>query len=108
MSLFFQLLVGHVFGDYVFQRQVMATSKSRHAEIFKNAGPRFPPWYYWLVSHALVHGGIVFFLTGSLLFGVIETVLHTLIDLAKCEHKIGVHTDQGLHILCKLGYVYFL
>jgi hypothetical protein len=108
MALFFQLVVGHVFGDYVFQRQIMALSKSRHAEVFKTAGPRFPPWYYWLTAHALVHGGLVFFITGSLLFGVIETVLHGLIDLAKCEHKIGIHTDQGLHILCKAAYVYFL
>ena len=108
MALFFELLVGHVLADYVFQRQIMATSKSRHAEIYKTAGPRFPPWYYWLGSHALVHGGAVYLITGSLMFGLIETVLHALIDHAKCEHKIGVHTDQGLHILCKVAYVFFI
>ncbi|MDX1461012.1 MAG: DUF3307 domain-containing protein [Xanthomonadales bacterium] len=108
MALFFELLVGHVLADYVFQRQIMATSKTRHAEIFKTAGPRFPPWYYWLISHSLVHGGAVYFITGSLLLGVVETVLHALIDHAKCEHKIGVHTDQGLHILCKVAYVFYL
>jgi len=105
MSLFFQFLVGHALGDYVFQRDIMATSKSRHAEIYKTAGPGFPRWYYWLLAHALVHGGAVFVISGSALLGVIETVLHTLIDYSKCEHKIGINTDQALHVLCKLGYV---
>ena len=108
MALLFQLLVGHVFGDFVFQRSIMATSKSRHAEIYKTASSRFPPWYYWLGSHSIVHGGAVFFITGSLLFGVVETVLHFLIDYCKCEHWIGVHTDQALHILCKLAYAYLI
>ena len=60
MSLLFQFLVGHALGDYVLQRDVMATSKSRHAMIFQTAGKEFPGWYYWLVSHSLVHGGLVF------------------------------------------------
>ena len=95
-------------GDFVFQRKVMALSKSRHAEIFKTAGPRFPPWYYWLLAHALVHGGFVYLITGSLVLGVVETVLHTIIDFCKCEHWIGFHVDQSLHILCKVGYLYFI
>lgn len=108
MAIFFQLLLGHVMGDYVFQRSIMATSKSRHAEIYKTAGPRFPPWYYWLGAHALVHGGAVYLVTGSLALGLIETALHGVIDFAKCEYWIGVHTDQALHIICKLVYVYFI
>lgn len=108
MTLFFQFLVGHAFGDYVFQREIMAKSKSRHAEIYKTAGKGFPGWFYWLFSHALVHGGLVFLISGSLLLGVIETVLHTIIDFSKCEHKISLHVDQALHILCKLAYVYVI
>jgi len=108
MTLFFQFLVGHALGDYVFQRDIMAKSKSRHADIFKTAGPRFPAWYYWLGSHALVHGGAVFIVSGSLLLGVVETVLHFLIDFCKCEHWFNLHVDQILHILCKLAYVYVI
>ena len=108
MALFFQMLVGHAMGDFVFQRQVMALSKNRHAEIFKTAGPRFPPWYYWMLAHVLVHGGIVYLVTGSLVLGVVETVLHAIIDYAKCERWIGIHVDQGLHILCKVGYLFFI
>ena len=108
MSLFFQFLVGHAMGDYVFQRDIMATSKSRHAAIYKTASAGFPPWYFWLISHALVHGGAVFLISGSLLLGVIETVLHTIIDYSKCEHWISLNVDQFLHILCKLCYVYVI
>lgn len=108
MTLFFQFLVGHALGDYVFQRDIMARSKSRHADIFKTAGPGFPAWYYWLASHALVHGGAVFIVSGSMLLGAVETVLHFLIDYSKCEHWINLHVDQALHILCKLAYVYLI
>jgi hypothetical protein len=108
MSLFFQFLVGHALGDYVFQRDIMATSKSRHAEVYKTAGPGFPGWYYWLFSHALVHGGLVFLISGSALLGIIETVLHTIIDYSKCEHWIGLHFDQVLHLLCKVAYIYII
>ena len=108
MDLMFQLLVGHVMGDYVLQRSIMATSKSRHAEIFKTASSRFPPWYYWMAAHSIVHGGAVYLVTGSLMLGLIETALHFVIDYGKCERWYGVHSDQGLHILCKLAYVYFI
>ena len=108
MTLFFQFLVAHAFGDYVFQRDIMATSKSRHAEIYKTASAGFPAWYYWMFSHALVHGGLVFLVSGSTLLGVTETVLHAIIDISKCEHWIGMNTDQFLHILCKVAYVYII
>lgn len=108
MALFFQFLVGHALGDYVFQRDIMATSKSRHAEIYKTAGKGFPGWYYWMGSHALVHGGAVFIISGSWVLGVVETVLHFIIDFSKCEHWISLHVDQLLHILCKAVYVYVI
>lgn len=106
ISLFFQFLVGHALGDYVFQRDIMATSKSRHAKIYESASPGFPGWYYWLGSHALVHGGLVFLISGNWVLGVIETVLHFIIDYSKCEHWISLNVDQLLHILCKVAYVY--
>ena len=108
MALFFQFLVGHALADYVLQREIMAISKSRHAEIHKTAGKGFPGWYYWLISHALVHGGIVFLISGSWILGVVETVLHFIIDFSKCEHWISLHVDQALHILCKAVYVYVI
>ncbi|MGD8384101.1 MAG: DUF3307 domain-containing protein [Lysobacterales bacterium] len=106
MTLFFQFLVGHALGDFVFQRDIMARSKSRHAEIHQTAGKGFPGWYYWLLAHALIHGGTVFLISGSLLLGVIETLLHSLIDFGKCERWYSIHVDQALHILCKFAYVW--
>jgi len=108
MTLFFEFLLGHALGDYVFQRDIMARSKSRHAEIHTKANSSFPGWYYWLLAHALVHGGAVFLISGSLMLGVAETVLHTFIDFGKCEHWYSIHVDQALHILCKLAYVWVI
>ena len=108
MALFFQFLVGHALGDYVLQRDMMATAKNRRADIYKSAGAGFPGWYYWLISHALIHGGAVFLVSGSTLLGVIETILHSIIDFGKCEKWFGIHSDQALHILCKVIYVYVI
>ena len=104
MVLLFKLLVGHALGDFVLQTDTMARAKDRHGDLAKTASESFPPWYYWLAAHALVHGGIVFFVTGSALLGVIETLLHGAIDIAKCERWIGFHQDQALHVLCKIAY----
>jgi len=104
-ALLFQFIVGHALADFVLQSDAMAVYKSRHMKHEHNG---FPPWYYWLTSHALIHGGVVYLITGSCILGIIETGVHWLIDLCKCEHKISLHTDQLLHIICKLAYTYYL
>ena len=98
MLLFFQMLVGHAFMDFPMQNGPMATEKSRHSttELQKQV-----PWYYWLTAHALLHGGAVLYITGSLGFGLIETALHWIIDYAKCERWTNIHIDQALHVICK-------
>ena len=108
IGLFFQFLVGHALGDYVFQRDIMATAKCRHAKIHTTAGSGFPGWYYWLGAHALVHGGLIFLITGNWVLGAIETTLHFVIDYIKCEHWISLNIDQLLHVLCKIGYVFVI
>ena len=105
-ELFFQLLVGHALGDFVLQSDAMGSGKNRHNNVPRDADTNFPRWYYWLSAHSLVHGGIVYLLTGSLVLGLVETFAHALIDFLKCEGKIGMNTDQALHILCKIGYVF--
>jgi Protein of unknown function (DUF3307) len=104
MLLFFQLLIGHAVADFVLQSDTMARAKLRRSELHATHGPGFPPWYYWLSAHALVHSGAVYLLTGSALLGLFEWVLHWLIDFAKCERRITIHQDQALHLLCKAGY----
>ncbi len=108
MILFFQLLIGHAVCDFVLQSDTMARAKDRHSDMAKGRSANFPSWYYWMTAHALVHGGAVYLLTGNVIFGLIETVLHWSIDCAKCEKRINFHQDQALHIVCKIGYCFFV
>ncbi len=108
MTLFFQLLIGHALADFVLQSDTMARAKNRHSDFATNAGPNFPSWQYWIGAHALVHGGSVYLFTGSAILGLIEVVLHSAIDCAKCEHWIGFHQDQALHVICKVAYCFFV
>jgi hypothetical protein len=108
LTVFFQLLVAHAVADFALQGEAMGSGKNRHNKIHLKAGKHFPSWQYWLAAHSLVHGGGTYIVTGSLLLGVIEMVLHGLIDFAKCEGWINFHVDQGLHVLCKIGYCVYL
>ena len=108
MQTLFLFLVGHAVCDFVLQGEVMGTSKSRRKFVAGERGPSFPQWYYWLAAHALTHGGAVFLIAGSWPLGVVETVVHALIDHLKCEERLSVHQDQALHLVCKVAYLAFL
>ena len=108
IELFYQLLVGHALADFVLQQEAMGAGKNRHNEIHARKGYQFPAWYYWLTAHSLIHGGVVYLVTGSLELSAIETVLHWVIDFAKCEEWINFHQDQALHIICKIAYCFFV
>lgn len=99
MILFLALLVGHLLADYPLQGDFMAKAKNRTAP--------FPgvPWQTVLLSHAAIHAGVVWMLTGSAVCGAIELLLHAWIDDAKCRGRISFNADQLLHLLCKAGYV---
>lgn len=109
IQLIFALLVGHAFADFVFQSDSMAKGKNRHRKTEPPPGAVYTPsWMYWLTAHALVHGGTVALITGSVLFGVLETIAHWAIDFGKCENWYGIHVDQTLHLLCKLMWIILL
>lgn len=99
IALLFNLIAGHFVADYPLQTDFIAKGKSPYA------APQFVPWYYVLTAHAFTHGLMVSWLTGEWLFGVLETFLHWFIDLAKCCNQTSIHTDQALHILCKVMWV---
>ena len=109
-EILFLLIAGHAICDFVLQSEAMATGKNHRLKqkMRERHGPSFPTWPYWLSSHAITHGTAVFLITGNLMLGMIETVLHTVIDYTKCAGRISLLTDQILHGACKLGYVYFL
>ncbi len=95
------LIVAHCLVDFPLQGDTMAVQKNRNTD---NALAKAVPWYYWLAAHALMHGGAVAALTGKVELGLLETTAHFGIDFAKCEKKISMHTDQLLHIACKLAW----
>lgn len=90
-TLFLLLLAGHALGDYALQSDYMAKEKANSLWV--------------LLMHALIHGGIVYFVTGSLALMAAETVLHAGIDKLKTTGRISLVVDQALHVLCKLVYV---
>lgn len=107
-EVFFQMLVGHAVADFALQSSNMGMGKNRHSQMQERRDVFFPPWYYWMTAHALVHGGVVYWISDSIILGVIETILHFTIDFSKCERWISVHQDQVLHILCKIGYCWWI
>ncbi len=107
-AIFIALLIGHVLADYPLQGGFLATAKNRHHDasvLFSGESPPRGLWVHALTAHSLVHAAAVWLITGSLALGLIEWVLHWLIDYAKCERWLNFNTDQALHILCKAAYV---
>jgi len=98
------MFIGHAIADFVLQPDAMGYGKNRNSDAQSTKGALFPHWYYWMTSHALVHGGAIYLITGSATLGLIETVVHWIIDFCKCEGWFNIHIDQTLHIACKLIY----
>jgi hypothetical protein len=102
LVILFFLIVAHAILDFPLQGDAVAINKNPNA---KTDLQKAVPWYYWMGSHALAHGGAVAFITGSVLLGLAETVCHFIIDYFKCNRKYSIHGDQILHIVCKLVWV---
>ena len=104
LSLLFALLIGHALADYPLQGEFLALHKNRH---YKDAARALPPgaWLHCLVNHSLIHAGFVWLITGNVILGLMELVLHAVIDFMKCEQVTGFHTDQVLHIGTKVLFV---
>ena len=105
-AMLFALIIGHALADYPLQGKFLAIRKNRHIKPLEY-GADVPAaiWVYCLSAHSLVHAGAVWLITGSVLYGFIEFVLHWVIDFAKCEKWTNFHQDQGLHLLSKVAYV---
>lgn len=107
IQVFFALLIGHALADFALQSDSMARGKNRHSPN-ANLPPGQKPnrvWPYWLGAHALIHGGFVWAITGSAWLGLCETLIHLVIDAAKCEGITNIHEDQGLHVAFKIIWV---
>src|SRR4051812_20202182 len=103
----FLLIAGHALADYPLQNEAMATCKDRHAKLPLQ---KSVPWYYWLTMHALIHGMVVAIIIWAwegdkelaVIFGLLESAAHWVIDALKCEGVTNIHMDQALHLICKL------
>ncbi len=108
-EMFFMLIAGHALADFALQVDTMAKGKNRNRPVDMSVVPPgqtyTPTWAYWLGSHALIHGLVVSLITGIWWLGLAETVLHFVIDFAKCENWTGIHADQALHVFCKVAWV---
>lgn len=112
IEVFISLIMGHALADFALQGDAMAKGKNFNRPVDLS---KVPPgqkvqtvWPYWMASHALIHGGMVFLITGSLGLGFAEAAAHWWIDCAKCMNFTGIHTDQLLHVLCKVVWVLVL
>ena len=102
LGLFAAFVVAHALCDFPLQGPYLAKQKAR-----KQAGS-FAEWLVALSAHCVIQAGGVWLVSGSLLLGTVELVLHCLIDLGKTEGKFGLIADQSLHLICKAGYVILL
>ena len=94
--LLFALVFCHALADYPLQGEFLATAKNRNTPI----GKLF--WMHALPAHAIIQGGFVLLLTGSVLLATAEAVIHGITDWFKCEGKISLHIDQAIHLGCRL------
>lgn len=101
-GLFFAFLIAHALADFPLQGAYLAREKVRSLATDRQT------WFIALTTHAVIQGGGVWLVSGSLAIGLTETALHWLIDWAKGEDRFNLATDQLLHIACKVGYTAFL
>lgn len=106
VQVFLALAVGHAIADFPLQGEFLATCKNRHV-LAKLGDPQRPPsiWITCMLVHCVTHAGAVWLITGSFFLGVVELVVHFLIDVAKCEGYTNFNVDQILHMVCKASYV---
>jgi hypothetical protein len=90
----FWLVFGHALADFPLQGSFLSAAK--------RAGSGLPlAWPIALTLHAWIHGGVVALITGSMMLGLLELVLHWSIDYAKTRSIVGPTTDQAAHLACK-------
>ena len=103
LQIFFALLIAHALFDYPLQGDFLSRNKNRHYKDENNNVKGL--WIHCLTSHSILHAGSVWLITGSFIIGIMEFVLHWIIDFLKCEGITNFHIDQFLHVLCRILYV---
>jgi hypothetical protein len=94
----FLLIVGHALADFPLQGDFLARGKNH-----RNPIPGIP-WCQCLFAHAMIHAGMVYVITHSLVLGLCEFVIHAATDWAKSEGKLTFNQDQAIHYACKCAW----
>lgn len=102
IALFFKLLIAHCIADYPLQGEFIAKAKN-HLEPIPGISP-----VIILFTHAAIHAGAVWYVTGYGSLAFLEFAFHTTIDYLKCDKQISFAQDQFLHILCKIIYCFII
>lgn len=99
LGLFLMLAMGHFLGDFALQSDRMAREKCPGDDVTL-------PFYWWLVSHAAIHGFLVGMITGVPMLGLGEWVAHALTDIGKCRRCYHLSGDQAIHLATKLCWTW--
>ncbi len=103
---FWWLMAAHALTDYALQSEFIATYKDPNYWDEKRG--KVGPWLWIMSSHALINGGGVALVTGSVVLGVLECVAHFILDTAKCLGVINTHVDQYGHVLTKVAWAFLV
>lgn len=98
MTILWLMICAHALADYPLQGDFLARGKNHTAPLDG------VPWRQCLAAHALIHGGAVTLVTGSFALGVLEAMVHAMIDYAKCAGDLTYNRDQALHVICKVAW----
>ncbi|QIG67999.1 DUF3307 domain-containing protein [Rhizobium phage RHph_Y68] len=107
-TLFFLLLFAHYVADYPLQGPFLARAKNHRRDGAFIDGLSDVPWTYGMTAHSGIHAGFVLFLTGSVIFAVIEFFVHFATDWLKNDGWISFKTDQFIHVATKALFVFVI
>lgn len=94
------LIGGHFLCDYPLQGDFLSRAKNRTIPI-----PGVP-WWQALAAHSAIHGAFVALITGIWWLFILEAAVHWATDDAKCRSRISFNADQGIHIACKIVWLF--
>jgi hypothetical protein len=113
MDILFILILGHLFGDYAFQTDTMATQKKHSLSMltYHVAVYILCIWVAFAIYSFLYRPGL-FLESPSLLFIAILFIQHWLQDFLKSRYNNGskqtYYLDQVLHLAMLYGYRMFI
>ena len=99
IEMFCLLIACHYLADFPLQGQFLSDAKNRNNDIGKYI------WKHALFGHSCIHGLFVGLITGHVVLGLVEVLVHAMTDFLKCENRINFNQDQLIHVMSKFLYV---